>query len=55
MLLGAGVFGVARFTTVHAGGMAGIMVLLIAVATLSSWIPARRSATVNPVDALRVE
>jgi predicted permease len=54
-LLGAGVFGVARFTTVHAGAMAGITVLLVCVAALSSWIPARRSATVDPVNALRAE
>jgi predicted lysophospholipase L1 biosynthesis ABC-type transport system permease subunit len=54
-LLGAGMFGVARLTAVHAGAMLAIALLLIAVAALSSWIPARHSATLDPVDTLRAE
>jgi ABC-type antimicrobial peptide transport system permease subunit len=52
-LLGANVFGVARFTSVHAGAMAGITMLLVGVAAVSSWVPARRCAAVDPVAALR--
>jgi ABC-type lipoprotein release transport system permease subunit len=48
-------FGVARFTALHAASLLAIVLLLIAVATLSSWIPARRSAAVDPVIALRAE
>jgi predicted permease len=53
--LGAGMFGVARFTALHAAALLAIVLLLISVAALSSWIPARRSAAVDPVVALRVE
>jgi predicted permease len=54
-ILGASTFGVARVTAVHAAAMLVIALLLIAVATLSSWIPARRSASVDPIDTLRAE
>jgi predicted permease len=33
----------------------GTAALLIAVALIASWIPARRAATVQPIDALRLE
>jgi ABC-type lipoprotein release transport system permease subunit len=48
-------FGVARFTALHAAALLAIVLLLISVAALSSWIPARRSAAVDPVVALRAE
>jgi len=46
------VFGVAAWDPVAVGGAVSI---LLAAATLASWIPARRAAHVNPVDALRAE
>jgi ABC-type antimicrobial peptide transport system permease subunit len=33
--------------------LAGASAILIAFALLASWIPARRAARVNPIDALR--
>jgi predicted permease len=54
-VLGAGMFGVARVTAMHAGAMFAIALVLIAVAALSSWIPARHSVTLDPVDTLRAE
>jgi ABC-type lipoprotein release transport system permease subunit len=39
----------------HAGAMFAIALVLIAVAALSSWIPARHSVTLDPVDTLRAE
>ncbi len=35
--------------------LAGAALLVVAVAALASWIPARRAAGVNPVEALRAE
>jgi ABC-type lipoprotein release transport system permease subunit len=37
------------------GGGAVIAVLVIAVASLATWIPARRAAGVDPLTAIRVE
>ncbi|MGB9417510.1 MAG: ABC transporter permease [Acidobacteriaceae bacterium] len=45
-------FGVSRFDPVTYGG---VMVLLISVSLVACFIPARRAASVNPVEALRAE
>jgi len=67
-LLGAGVglfggLGVARFLAADNPGMrlnsppvlAGTTLLLIGVAVIASWLPARRAARINPIEALRAE
>jgi putative ABC transport system permease protein len=47
MVYGVGVHDAATF--------AGVAVLLVLVAMLASWIPARRAARVDPLEALRAE
>jgi macrolide transport system ATP-binding/permease protein len=37
------------------GTLAGVAVLLVAAALLASYVPARRAASINPVEALRAE
>lgn len=67
-VIGAGVglvgaIGVARFLAADNPGMrldsppviAGTTLLLIVVALIASWLPARRAAHINPIEALRAE
>jgi ABC-type lipoprotein release transport system permease subunit len=35
--------------------IAGAIIVLLSVATLASWIPARRASRVDPAEALRAE
>lgn len=35
--------------------MVGVVVLMIAVATLAAWIPAQRASKIDPMEALRYE
>jgi len=59
----AGAWASARFLASQLSGVSThdplsftiVPVVLIGVALLASWIPARRALTVNPVDALRAE
>jgi ABC-type antimicrobial peptide transport system permease subunit len=60
-LLGA--FGLARVLSASNPGMhfdnpfalAVPALLLVGVALIASWLPARRAARINPIDALRAE
>jgi len=45
-------FGVSRFDAITYAGVTG---LLICVAGVACFVPARRAASVNPVEALRAE
>jgi ABC-type antimicrobial peptide transport system permease subunit len=45
-------YGVQPFDSV---AIAGAVVLLLACAALAGWIPARRAAAVEPMEALRAE
>jgi ABC-type lipoprotein release transport system permease subunit len=46
---------VATETSVDAGYMAGAIVLLAIAACIAGLIPARRAASIDPVQAVRVE
>lgn len=56
--LGAGVlledflFGISRFDPIT---LLGVPVLLVGIALLASWVPARRAASIDPVESLRRE
>ena len=52
---GSRVFGVGALAPQVAVGLAGVSALMMAVAAAASFIPARTSAAVDPVQALRVE
>jgi putative ABC transport system permease protein len=60
-LIGAGVLGRLMRSTLYGvggvdyGSLAAVAVLLLCVAAIASWLPARRTALVDPVIALREE
>jgi putative ABC transport system permease protein len=51
-LLGAMLF---RVPTRDPWTLAGVLAMLVAVSMLAAWVPSRRAARVNPVEALRQE
>jgi predicted permease len=52
-LVGARVVGVSGFAPEVAVGLSGVTLLMLFVSILSSWLPARRTSSVDPVLALR--
>lgn len=54
-LVGAGVVGVGALSPEVVLGLGAVTILMMVVALVSSWLPARQSSSVDPVLALRAE